>query len=102
MREGESAFPDKPIVRSPGTADEVVLWPSDYGRGGMSLLDWYAGQALNGLLSNSHVVGTKFDTEDVVKAAWDAAESMMELREDQERQRRFWEAQEKGRKESQA
>lgn len=57
----------------------------DYPRGsGMSLRDWFASQALNGLLSNSTLKQTDFSMsgqEAVAKGAYMIADAMLKERE---------------------
>ena len=58
MRKLESAFPQQPIFTDRGRGLEFA---DGWGYGGMTLRDWFAGQALNGILasySNNENVNT--------------------------------------------
>ena len=50
----------------------------EYGSNGMTLRDWFAGQALTGLLSDSNARGSK---SLYVKDAYDLADAMLAFRE---------------------
>jgi hypothetical protein len=68
INDGGPAFP-LPPANMPGCV------PFD-GHTGMSLRDWFAGQALAGLSSKS-----VFDADDCAHLAWKRADKMMILRE---------------------
>ena len=51
INDGGPAFPETSTIHNAGTADEVQSWASDYGRGGMSLRDYFAAKALQAFLS---------------------------------------------------
>lgn len=71
--EEENAFPSSAQRDRDG---DVIT----YADNGMSLHDWYVGQALIGLLSNSHVQ-MKFSER--VESAFEVADLVMKLRERQ-------------------
>jgi hypothetical protein len=48
--------------------------------GGMSLRDWFAGQALAGLFANVHTPPRAFSTDSAIVAAYLAADMMLEER----------------------
>ena len=77
MANNPSAFPSPGVVM-PGY-NETFFQQGAYE--GMSLRDWFAGQALAGMLSNPKMPN-EFDTEPVAVAAYDLADSMLAARED--------------------
>ena len=69
--DGGSAFP------------QVHYWDdgSVTSNGGMSLRDWYAGQALAGLLSGQFREIGKYNLSDVPNEVFDIADAMLKARE---------------------
>lgn len=66
-RQGGPAFP----VSIPGCGDN--------GWQGMTLRDWFAGQALNGIMANS-IPGSHHRPDEVVQQAFDLADMMLKAR----------------------
>lgn len=73
--EGGQAFPSHPILYSSADAHQAQ---------GMSLRDWFAGQALAGICANGHTPWSPnvADIEDaeVARAAYDLADAMLAAR----------------------
>ena len=68
----QSAFPNQPIYKMPDGACLVIE------QGGMTLRDYFAARAMQGLLSNP---GVSVDVTNIVQAAWTIADRMMKDRE---------------------
>jgi hypothetical protein len=83
QRDGGPAFPS-PLVRN---EDGERFFADDYGYGGMTLRDYFAGQALQGMLaSNIQVpVGSAPQTNIILlaSACYRAADAMLAAREKQ-------------------
>jgi hypothetical protein len=75
MTDAPKAFPRAATVPP---ADAI---PFDYGNEGMDLRDWFAGQALTGLLAGRHPVCTKDDNELLAACAYAIADAMMVARQ---------------------
>lgn len=71
-KDGGSAFP-VPMVASKGDCVDI-------NQQGMTLRDWFAGQALAGLLSYNGSHDTPLKIENVADSAYDYAEAMIRMR----------------------
>lgn len=79
--DGGPAFPERPWIRNPGTADEAECWPGEYGCSGMSLRDWFAGRALGGMLANEQVnTASDRDLEMIPATSYGIADAMLAVR----------------------
>lgn len=72
--DGGPAFPHQPVVNANG---DTIL----YGDCGMSLRDWFAGQALAGMLSNDNLINhnNEFPATNI-RACWVIADAMLAAR----------------------
>ena len=52
---------------------------------GMSLRDWFAGMALQGILSNSEIDGNRFDPDKMAEWSYQTADAMIEARKSAQR-----------------
>ena len=73
--DGGPAFPVAPTLNPDGT-----VWY--HGKDGMSLRDWFAGMALQGVLSNSDAFA-KMKDQQVAECAYAAADAMLAARKEQ-------------------
>lgn len=73
----EAAFPSPGMVDGYGS----IFWAAEYGQGGMSLVDYFAGQALAATLANHDVRAISGRVQFVAEMAWEIAEAMMRERE---------------------
>ena len=73
INDGGSAFPET-FVDNEGRIDSA----SDYGKGGMSLREWFAGMALQGLLSANSI---RKDGKTIEQVAFEIADAMIAERE---------------------
>jgi hypothetical protein len=69
--------PAFPVQAYPGDAANPKVRPNT----GMSMRDYFAAQALNGMLANSEEFGDAVPPEDVADFAYNIANSMLERRE---------------------
>ena len=75
INDGGPAFPVPMFARE---ADGQPMSATEYGLGGMSLRDWFAGKALVAL---PHIgCGGDLNTEDAAKAAYQIADAMLKAR----------------------
>ena len=75
INDGGPAFPVPMFTRE---ADGQPMSPTEYGLGGMTLRDWFAGQALIAL---PHIgCGGDLNIEDAAKAAYQFADAMLKAR----------------------
>ena len=73
INDGGPAFPTAPAY----AADGRTL---SYGVAGMALRDWFAGQALTGLMANPHA-NIEWMEKHAVTSAYNAADAMLARRE---------------------
>lgn len=71
IKDGGAAFPGRHTGPHPTRAEEKV----EYWTNGMSLRDYFAGQALQGILAN------QFPYDDVPREAYKYADDMLKMRE---------------------
>ncbi len=69
----EPAFPTPPVLDG-----GKVLYHS--AQPGMSLLDWFAGMALQGILASERTGSRAWEHEDRAEHAWRAAHTMLVMR----------------------
>jgi hypothetical protein len=77
---GGPAFPTDTIVTlARASGREIENFPCSQG---MSLRDWFAGKALQGMLSGTKTINKKFDLTyfEYSVAAWDMADAMLKAR----------------------
>lgn len=75
--DGGPAFPQQ--FQHDAEGDRV--WPEEFGADGMSLRDWFAGQALAGILSADTVLGQRTNPHsDAAMAAYRIADAMLKER----------------------
>lgn len=70
--DGGPAFPS-PAINN----DSRIDWAVEYGYGGMTLRDWFAGQALSGVLAQPEQTGNTA----TAKWCYTMADAMLEARE---------------------
>jgi hypothetical protein len=75
MKDGKSVFPEVIWKRSAETSD-----PTYYTEGGMTLRDWFAGQALAGICNH----GGWGQMKEAAENCYEFADAMLEAREEQE------------------
>ncbi len=84
MKTTDDGGPAFPVPLAAVTADngDFVCWDAtDRGLGGMTLLDWFAGQALGGLIAGPNVyAGPIRSAEDVADLAYAYADAMLAAR----------------------
>jgi hypothetical protein len=80
IKDGGPAFPLPMFTRQ---ADGMPMSPQEYGLGGMTLRDWFAGQALAGAVgfSPSNPFRKYDQPEDVAAACYRFADAMLAARE---------------------
>ena len=74
ITDGGPAFPAPMFTRQ---ADGLPMCPQEFGLGGMTLRDYFAGQALAGLLADSNATSRSLYAKD----AYDLADAMLAARE---------------------
>jgi hypothetical protein len=72
--DGGPAYPSRLTIDSSGTR----IWPEEFGRGGMSLRDWFAGQALVGFIAAPLLQGECFPpAEALARMSYAQADAML-------------------------
>jgi hypothetical protein len=75
VNDGGPAFPVPMFTRD---ADGQPMSPTEYGLGGMTLRDWFAGQALAGMLANP---AKDYGYNGAVRDAFGFADALLKARE---------------------
>ena len=76
--DGGPAFPSPMFTRQ---ADGMPMSPQEYGLGGMTLRDYFAGQALAGMLINYTTQKFGVGEQTCAKGAYEFADAMLAARE---------------------
>jgi hypothetical protein len=81
IKDGGPAFPSAVVLDEMGTK----IWADDYGYGGMTLRDYFAGQALAGVLASNAEVKASRDqvarTSMIAIACYQVADALLAERE---------------------
>ena len=74
MRQFDPAFPQQPVFTDRGRGCE---WADGWGYGGMTMRDWFAGQALQGLLASCRADNHSYTVADNCKIAVKYADALL-------------------------
>ena len=78
INDGGPAFPAPMFTRQ---ADGQPMCPQEFGLGGMSLRDWFAGHALNGILMNYTTERFGISEKSIADHAYKLADALLVSRE---------------------